>query len=674
DFANANTGTLTGLIGQSGAVGIFASNSGTAYVGGFVAAEAAEVEPEGDGYTAFKNYYSAETGNRELLATAPTSGGAWRGFLQGTATGLVEDGIDFGLVDTAQPDVTHFKSAAIKLGGNAGNEASPDGFAVLSGRVNGAGARFAVGLLSGTDLGAPLPTEAAATVTWTGSLHYATSSNPTGLHTATGDFTLIVDVNEGTLTSETRVGVPVGQAVGTVRTIAINGRFGTYLNHLRQPTTLPSGILGGTISLYTDGVKGSDEPLIGLIGDKGVLGVFRTSSLVGGFQAASLGNVPTGVNPNKPTDPTDPTDVVEVDGTTAYQAWVASFDGSGANAARGDTLQASNYTPSTTEATADFIRLHDNDDADEIANNIVATNFTSANFAISNDLFLTGSTTSGAVFGHVFDTHNRLYAGLLPTTDVGVGTDLGAPIAVGFTTATWKGKLAGYDLEGLDISNDDFRMEVTFAGTSGTIKSLNADGIVGATTIGETNAFLRIDFNGVFDDKGVISGTTTGSFNAAGANGTFNGLIGVNGAVGVFKGTGGTGELKSYVGGFVVAKSATPPSTTCNPDMPFTDANCDAVTDAAARLAEANRCYNDGGAVQTLGDCVTISACLARNASGLFSATVEVGAQDNRVACSSPAFAGARANYCGGNNIVAGLCKDFIALNNAETACLNNPF
>ncbi len=62
DFANANTGTLTGLIGQSGAVGIFASNSGSAYVGGFVAAKAAEVEPEGDGYTAFKNHYAAQTG------------------------------------------------------------------------------------------------------------------------------------------------------------------------------------------------------------------------------------------------------------------------------------------------------------------------------------------------------------------------------------------------------------------------------------------------------------------------------------------------------------------------------------------------------------------------------------------------------------------------------------
>ncbi|MCA8834743.1 MAG: hypothetical protein K8953_06605, partial [Proteobacteria bacterium] len=42
DFAGANAGTLTGLVGQEGAVGIFASNSGSAYVGGFVAAPDAD--------------------------------------------------------------------------------------------------------------------------------------------------------------------------------------------------------------------------------------------------------------------------------------------------------------------------------------------------------------------------------------------------------------------------------------------------------------------------------------------------------------------------------------------------------------------------------------------------------------------------------------------------------
>ena len=132
---------------------------------------------------------------------------------------------------------------------------------------------------------------------------------------------------------------------------------------------------------------------------------------------------------------------------------------------------------------------------------------------------------------------------------------------------------------------------------------------------------------------GVLSGNA--DLDSGSATGTFIGLIGADGAIGAFKDNGNNAD---FIGGFAVAKSATPPSTTCNPDMPFSDTNCDANTDFAARLAEATRCYNDGGTFAIGGDCVAISACLARTTNGLFGTRT----LDNGVMCSDVAFAGAR--------------------------------
>ncbi len=546
--ASTVNGVLTGLIGVDGAVGAFVSNQQVNYnyAGGFVATYVPPVViADGAGYTAFKNHYSMETGNKALLATAPTSVGTWRGFLQGTPTGLVETGITF-----QSTTITHFDSIAIKLGGNAGNEDSLDGFAVLSGRSTGD--RFGVGLLSGTDLGAPLPTEAAAIVEWTGSLYYANGSS-NGLRESTGDFTLMVDVNEGTLTTKTRVGIPLGAASGTDRTIAINGRFGERLDNEGDPLPghLPVSILGGTVSIYTDDNKGAEDPLIGLIGEKGVLGVFRTSSLVGGFEASGV--LPSGTKPEV-VDPTGPTGPVgEVTGTTAYQAWANSFDTGNAQAVRGDTLRASNYT-TPAGASADYIRLNDSDDADEIANNIVATNFESfsENTLRLNDAQLSSDAgyNSGAVFGYGFDddSNYQLYAGLLPTTD------LGAPITDGNKDGIWAGTLAGYDISGASLPDLAFHLKVTFenVATGGTVKSTSSAGVDGSLFINGGGLFYAIDFVGRFDRNGVMSGTANGEFGND-ATGTFNGLIGQDGAVGVFKGINGAGD-KGYVGGFQVKK------------------------------------------------------------------------------------------------------------------------
>ncbi len=547
-----NSGVLTGLIGAHGAVGAFVSDTDNYnYAGGFVAAYI----PGLPNYNTFKRYYSEQTGNRALPAEIKSDAGAGRGFLQGTATGLVETGFTLDTDSSSQAvryDRAHFSSIAVRL-----NEATSgdDGFAVLSGTTSGA--RFAVGLLSGTDLGAPLQTEAEANVEWTGSLHYANTTTE-GLTKSADALTLIVNVNDGTLTTKTRVEVSVG-ATGT-RTIAINGRFGTYLNERLESTSLPVGILGGTVSLYdayTGGIKGADSPLIGLIGAEGVLGVFITSSLVGGFEAASGGVLPTGM---KQTDGGGDNndgggDTDQVLGELAYQDWASSFASGGVNAElndNGSILRNSGYATPAGVNSVDFIRL-------DASNNIVATSVDPIVHGTPLRLFNATQTgedgfNSGAVFGVGGDSDNRiyqLYAGLLPGTNV---TDLGAPLTDDTKDGNWTGTLAGYDLAGIDIFDTSFALKVTFGTAGGTITSKSTGGLdvyIAGNNIG-------IYFNGQFNDRGVISGTanqislsdpTQAVVN--GITGTFNGLIGANGAVGAFKGI-NADETKGYVGGFQV--------------------------------------------------------------------------------------------------------------------------
>ncbi len=66
---------------------------------------------------------------------------------------------------------------------------------------------------------------------------------------------------------------------------------------------------------------------------------------------------------------------------------------------------------------------------------------------------------------HGGDTDNgivQLYAGLLPGTDVGAGTDLGAPIADDTQDGAWTGTLAGYDITGNPITRSCFPHERFF--------------------------------------------------------------------------------------------------------------------------------------------------------------------------------------------------------------------
>ena len=271
------TGTLQGLIGSNGAVGVFhsdASNIAFSYAGGFVAAfKDAEEEEEDDilplpTYANFKNYYGNAMAREDERTLYPLPKGidSTRAFVEGTKTGLVEGDLFF--TDTVSGN---FAPVAIKLGGlkegDEGFDDIDDGFALMFGHlVTSVNQRIRAGLLSGTNLGAAL--DNTVTANWSGSVHIGGTSGIQRYNLPT----VTVNFDAGTIIS-----APESFNFNTL-TIQIDGRFGAGLAE-----GTPAGILGGNFIFNS-----SNVPLIGLIGKKGALGVFATNAspfVSGGFEA-----------------------------------------------------------------------------------------------------------------------------------------------------------------------------------------------------------------------------------------------------------------------------------------------------------------------------------------------------------------------------------------------------
>ena len=248
--SSSTLGKLTGLIGAQGVVAAFVSNTSTTtadgganpFVGGFVGIPALA------DHDAFRNYYDDNL----------TTGGVVA-FVEGMAGGLAVTDLTF--VDTDQ-----FTSFPVVDAGN--------GFALLFGETAGGDDRYRAGLLSGTNLGAPL-LDAPSDTTWEGSVHVSRHLDSQTDLPLPVSVTLTVDFSTG------RIGL-TNQTIKGDETLTIAGLFRAGSNN----PTLPVGILGGTVS-YNDGATEHDSlPLIGLIGVDGAIGVFHGGTdipMVGGF-------------------------------------------------------------------------------------------------------------------------------------------------------------------------------------------------------------------------------------------------------------------------------------------------------------------------------------------------------------------------------------------------------
>ncbi len=491
----APNGVLTGIIGQEGAVGAFISNPvpdnepstgdrNFIYSGGFAVAR----DPKPN-YATFREFYTPRSDTRELHATHPAIADAGR-FIEGTPTGLVTDNFDLG--------GNGYGPVVVRLGDVTSEHADyTSGFAVMRSNDN----KYRAGLLSGTDLGAPLESDVEAS--WTGKAHIIRHRD--NATTESTDLELTVNFADGEINTTTGAGFTSGGS------LTVAGRFGSVHG-------LPSGILGGTVN-----IDASTGPLAGLIGEKGVLGIFHGVSqrFAGGFWAK----------------PVEAEVVVTYGDDVLYSAWESSF-------ASGELQNSGVASAGLGSFNAHYIKLNTSGNIVVTGGTPVVTKFLRLSDTVADDGY-----NSGVAYG--FGGQFQSYAGLLSTTNVG------GAIIEPITDAIWTGRLAGVTgfSSATVFSSNDFELKVNFnAGTKqGTIRTFNSFGdgpAFGVTNAPNTGQF---NVNGNFNAAGVISGDV--GF-GGGTNGSVSGLIGAKGAVAAFKGSTGNGE--SFAGGFVVSNPGAP--------------------------------------------------------------------------------------------------------------------
>ena len=506
------SGTLTGLIGVEGAVGAFfidETNSGgthlNSFVGGFVAAP---VEPiKATGYTHFKEYHEALTGERRLYPDAQVSQDSLAlvaAFVPGTTDGLSVD--TFGL--TFREPMGEFVDA-YKLGGDTN---SPDGFVLANGALaSGFAKRVRAGILSGTSLG-PL-VSADVNGLWTGTANVAYTHSVTGANTLRS-FALNLEVDF---------------AAGTIRTVtkALSGSDGLLISGVfgdNEGIDLPPGILGGEVT-YQFQANGNDPenanlPLIGLIGGDGAIGVFtKTSgaySYAGGFTA----------------QPFALTDVGKATLPTAVTIIQLPAD----HLAKGKTTSGG------------FVRLGQTLDTTNVST-LLPTNFT-----LTADSIVTLTSpidfTGGVGYFIASDGSSSYhYAGIL------ANTNLLTPLSISDApkVATWTGRFSEYTIASETDKDKFVKFHIDYE--AGTLQFSNAGATAGGGTLTFENGnsyTLHGEFgHGIIDaNKNIITvGQLGGQVKRTGDSKTavLSGLIGADGAVGAFV---DTAEGSDFAGGF----------------------------------------------------------------------------------------------------------------------------
>ncbi len=267
-------GTLSGIIGSGGAVGVFHSNTDeTAYRGGFVAV------PDTVAYADWVSSFG-------YIGLRPFTHAPQNEILQGVPSDMSSIGITVSVRDSLNLADATFDGKP--LGGDA-----TDGVAFFSGTNRGGGSKlyYYAGLLSGTNLGAPV-SETSGSATWNGRFRFVHDSN-----VRSADFPLTVNFT-GTATTAGSISAFIPRTRNN-----INDQFkitGTFDNN-----GVISGdvFYGGSVTADTDSTTVTDTrsadyvalgpgTLTGLIGQEGAVGAFVADNYYsgrhysGGFVAA----------------------------------------------------------------------------------------------------------------------------------------------------------------------------------------------------------------------------------------------------------------------------------------------------------------------------------------------------------------------------------------------------
>ncbi|MCA8835917.1 MAG: hypothetical protein K8953_12630, partial [Proteobacteria bacterium] len=278
-------GTLTGIIGSSGAVGAFISGHETrnpgaeegssSYSGGFIALPPRLVANYADWFDSFSS------------APPATLTAGENQFLAGTATALTTTG-----ATSATPDSLTIASARYegeKLGGTGNIN---DGVAFFYDTVSSGNYNYYAGLLSDTNLGALITRPATTTAKWRGQLKAFRDAG-----------TIATDDTEATDNTGFVLDITFAGNTGSIESYA---EVGTGIYYHLDGTYNAQGVISGTVErgifIFTGETltgfgTSSDGILTGLIGEQGAVGVFIADddadpAYVGGFVAAPIRNIP----------------------------------------------------------------------------------------------------------------------------------------------------------------------------------------------------------------------------------------------------------------------------------------------------------------------------------------------------------------------------------------------
>ena len=520
-----NDGLISGLIGEKGAVVALYSASGALgpVVGGFVASPFAKiVSARGTGDYWLENSVMANGRDALMVKTAGTAvqgDSAYTLILGGAGT------LELGAA--TKTALTHDLVIAAGLSLTNGNRLTFN--ADLTGGVSfaeamvGGDTQYYAGLLSGTNVGAPM-VDNTLSGTWTGALSIALTSPregaPSGIFTKA--FALAVDFDARTINSETLIAT---QTAG-------NGNITDYSVIIDAGFDMQGRIFGGADYQFNvsagpdmDDTGKSTGLVSGLIGINGAVGVFASSAttdaggFVGGFVA----------------EPND----------SNYYNWLASVGT--------DTPTA----PSASDTGALFLQGLPTIDGLIAAGDIPANGAMDVANRTPYSLTLEEDTNDGVVYYALKPTGGAstvYYAGLLTTTDV--GTPLVKPATDTGAEAIYTGKLGA--VLGTDTMTITLESNVTF--------NLNLYAETFDATIASASNIAITIMDGGWNEKGLLSGTITatpeddalagvGLMGAQGAvSGMVRGVIGDAGAVGAF--ISDAGGAYNYSGGFVARPPA----------------------------------------------------------------------------------------------------------------------
>ena len=516
-------GILTGLIGSEGAVGIFHADLTTSgsdtYVGGFVAAPYILPADDFPSKITFSDWVRSFV---SPLGPSPNTGFRFRAnqFLQGTETTLLTTGTQDSGSNTAAPEVTTITLADNDLGGEAA-----DGFAFFDGHIAAANKRYYyTGILSGTDLGAPLTGQPTSTL-WRGYIRLTGFGGLNKHFDLTVNFGAGSQMGGGTLSAF----VPFGSA-NTTLNYKIDAEFNADGLIITGDATNPNIVYDEFTDGNPDMPEGSVDKhtgiLSGIIGEQGVVAVFISNPHSEPSYVFSGGLV-----------------AAPIQGTSGLLKWANSL----ATFPRFVPTTENQFLQGTATG------LHTKGTRASQLNNAAPT-VTTVTLA---DKGLGGEAADGFAFFDGYSGQQHYYAGILS------GTDLGAPLTEQPTNTVWRGHIA---LDGFATVNKSFDLTVNFGAGSqtggGTLSAFvkafnnndvshykidaefNADGVI----VPAADSIVYDEFTG-----GDPNSPTMASLRHTGM---VTGLIGEQGAVGVFI---GRTTSRNMSGGFVARPTPSTP-------------------------------------------------------------------------------------------------------------------